>query len=284
MADYGEFHCMRATFDRGVVRVTFDHGPINLLDLPMAMELSQLADRLERDDAVRVIVFRSANPEYFLSHADMRLLQQVRDSGGYDGDELPFYSALLERFRNMPIACIAQVEGRARGGGAEFVLAMDMSFAAVGRAFLSQMEIALGILPGGGGAQYLSRKVGRSRAMEICLGGGDFSALDAERYGYVNRALPAEELGPFVEELACRIASYPRRAIALNKAAVGQVEAGRLPELVTSSAWFAELVKAPEFDARVGRFLDAGGQTRNGELPNFSEWAGRLGYGDAGTS
>lgn len=268
---------MQVEIDRGVAFVTFDHGPLNVLDLPLAMELARLAEQLEHDEDVRVALFQSANPEFFLSHADLRLLQQVRDSGGYDRDEMPFYCGLLERFRNMPVACIARVEGRARGGGAEFVLAMDMSFGAVGRAFLSQMEIVLGILPGGGGAQFLARKIGRSRAMEICLGGGDFSALEAERYGYINRALPDGELGPYVDELAYRIASYSRRSIQLNKQAVNMVEAGRSPELITANTWFAELVKAPEFDRRVERFLDAGGQTPRGEFANFAEWAEKLG-------
>jgi enoyl-CoA hydratase/carnithine racemase len=276
MENYSTFECLRVEVRRGVAFVHFAHPPINALDVALAMELARLADQLERDPDVRVAVFDSDNPDYFLSHAELRLLQRLRDSGTYDRDEMPFYCALLERFRNMPIATIARVEGRARGGGGEFVLAMDMSFGAIGKAFLSQMEIALGILPGGGGAQYLSRKVGRSRAMEICLGGADMPAALAERYGYLNRALPADELGPFVDELAFRIASYPRRSIALNKAAVNLVEAGRAPELVTANAWFAELVKSPEFDRRVSRFLEAGGETRQGELPDFAGWAEKL--------
>jgi enoyl-CoA hydratase/carnithine racemase len=260
----------------GVARVCFQHGPINLLDETLVPELWRLADLLEVDDRVRVVVFTSANPDYFLSHADFRLLQRLRAAGAYDGTEMPFYSALLERFRTMPKASIAQVEGRAHGGGAEFVLAMDMSFAAIGRASLSQMEVVMGILPGGGAAQYLARKIGRSRAMEICLGGGDFSAEEAERYGYVNRALPSDEIAAFVDELALRIASYPARSIALNKAAVNQFEHGRSAELIASNAWFAELVKAPEFDARVATFLAAGGQTRTGELRDWRDWAAQL--------
>jgi enoyl-CoA hydratase/carnithine racemase len=245
-------------------------------DLPIVMELAGLIEQLASDEDVHVAVFESANPDYFLSHAELRLLQHVRDTGGYDGPGMPAYSALLERVRSLPIATIARVAGRARGGGAELMLAMDMSFGAIGRAYLSQMEIALGILPGGGGAPYLARRIGRARAMEICLGGGDLSAIEAERYGYLNRALPADQLGPFVDELAYRIASYPRRAIALNKAAVNLVEAGREAELVASGAWFAELVKAPEFDRRVAAFLGQSGQTAAGELASFAGWAERL--------
>ena len=276
MANYANFQCLRVRFDRGVAFVTFDHGAINLLDLAMVMELARLTEQLEQDEEVRVAVFDSKNPDYFLSHADLPLLQRVRDTGAYDRDEMPFYCALLERLRTLPIATIARVEGRARGGGAEFVLALDMSFAAIGRASLSQMEIVLGILPGGGGAQYLARKIGRSRAMEICLGGGDIPAVDAERYGYVNRALPADQIGSFVDELAYRIASYSRRSITLNKAAVNLHEAGRGSEFITNNKWFAELVKSSSFDQRVARFIDGGGQTKAGELSDFAEWAQKL--------
>lgn len=276
MPSYAALTCMRVRVDRGVAFVTFDHAPINILDTAMAMELSALAEQLEQDDAVRVVVFASANPDYFLSHADLRLLQQLRDRGFYDSDGMPFFTALLERFRRMPKATIAMLEGRARGGGAEFALAMDMSFGAIDRAFLSQMEIVLGILPGAGGAQYLARKLGRSRAMEICLSGTDFSAIDAERYGYINRALPATEIRPFVEQLAYLIASYPARSIALNKAAVNLNEDERAADLITNGKLFSELIKQPEFDARIGKFLGSGGETAAGELTDPGCWAKQL--------
>jgi enoyl-CoA hydratase/carnithine racemase len=276
MTRYEGFSGLSVRLDGGVARIIFNHGPMNLLDAVLVPDLIRLAGLLESDDEVGVVVFVSANPDYFLSHADLRLLQHLRDVGAYESREMPVYSALLERFRTMPKVCIAQVEGRSRGGGAEFVLAMDMSFAAIGRASLSQMEVALGMLPGGGAAQYLARKLGRSRAMEICLGGGDFSAEEAERYGYINRALPADEIDGFVDELARRIASYPRKAVALNKATVNLFEDGRANELITSNAWFADLVKTPEFDKRVAKFLERGGQTAVGEQKNFRDWAKEL--------
>ncbi len=271
-----EFKSLNVRVNKGVAWVNFNHGEINILDMVSVMELVQLADLLEQDASIKVIVFQSSNPDYFLSHADFRLLQEFRDQGAYDSDEMPLYSGLLEKFRTMPKATIVKIQGRARGGGAEFAMAMDMSFGEIGKAFLSQMEVIIGILPGGGSAQYLARKIGRSRAMEICLGGGDFSALEAEKYGYINRALPSSEIDSFVDELAYRIASYPAQAIALNKAAVNLFEEGRSNEFITSNAWFAKLVKAPDFDARVGHFLTKGGQTRAGEMENWSEWASKL--------
>ncbi|MCR9093053.1 MAG: enoyl-CoA hydratase/isomerase family protein [bacterium] len=270
---FPDFETLTLEVECGVARVRFDHGPMNLLDAQLVPELMRLADRLEGDDAVRVVVFESANPDYFLSHADVRLLQTMRDAGQYDGDEMPLYAGLLERFRTMPKACIAKVAGRANGGGAEFVLAMDMAFIASESGRLSQMEIVLGILPGGGGAQYLARKVGRSRAMEICLGGAELTAREAERYGYVNRAVPDAELDEFVDALARRIASYPARSIALNKASVNLHEEGRREEFVSANRWFVELAREEDFDARVERFLAAGGQTAEGELGSWREWA-----------
>jgi enoyl-CoA hydratase/carnithine racemase len=270
------FKSLKITVDKGVAFVDINHGDINILDRVSVMELVQLAELLEKDSNIKVIVFQSSNPDYFLSHADFKLLQEFRDQGAYDRDEMPLYSGLLERFRTMPKATIAKIKGRARGGGAEFAMAMDMSFGEIGKAFLSQMEVIIGILPGGGAAQYLARKVGRSRAMEICLGGGDFSALEAEKYGYINRALPSLEIDSFVDELAYRIASYPAQAIALNKASVNLFEEGRSNEFIISNAWFSELVKAPDFDARVESFFSNGGQTRNGEIENWSKWASKL--------
>lgn len=262
--------------NRGVAFVDFDYGEINILDLNSIGELFQLADLLEKDPKIRVIVFQSANDAYFLSHAHFPLLQQARDGGEYDGDGMPMYSGLLERFRTMPKATIAKIEGRARGGGAEFVMAMDMSFAAIGKAHLSQMEIVMGILPGGGAAQYLARKIGRSRAMEICIGGGDFNALEAERYGYINRALSPDEIGPFVDELAYRIASYSPKSIALNKAAVNLFEDTRSDDFIQNNKMFSQLVKEPDFDERVIKFLADGGETRDGEMDNWQQWAGKF--------
>ena len=261
---------------QNVAFITFNYGETNILDLTSVTELVNLANIIELDNSIKVVVFQSANPDYFLSHADFRLLQEFRDQGMYDSDEMPLYSGLLEKFRTMPKVTIAKIQGRARGGGAEFILAMDMSFGAIQTALLSQMEIIIGILPGGGAAQYLARKVGRARAMEICLSGEDFTALEAEKYGYINRAIPDEAIDKFVNDLAFRIATYPTQAIAYNKATVNLFEAGREQEFITSNKWFAELVKNPEFDLRVEKFFSNGGQTKEGELPNWKEWAEKL--------
>jgi enoyl-CoA hydratase/carnithine racemase len=167
----------------------------------------------------------------------------------------------------MPKVSIAKIEGRTRGGGSEFVLGLDMRFGAIGRAVLSQPEAALGILAGGGGTQRLPRLIGQARALEALLGCRDFPAELAERYGWINRALPPEELTTFVIGLARSIATYPPEAIARCKASV--LNAAELPlfdGLIEESYLFDQLVTQPEAKACMKKFLDAGGQTHEGEL------------------
>ena len=271
------FQSLTITHQQAVAYITINHGEINLLDATLVIELISAVDQLSQDDDTRVIVFQSANPEYFASHADFQLLQQLREQPAMPGEEIPMYSKFLEKIRTMPKVSIAKVEGRARGGGAELVLAMDMSFAAIGRASLSQMEIIMGIGPGGGGALYLARKVGRQRSMEICLGGGDFPAELAAAYGYINRALPDEEIGDFVDELAQRIATYDPLSIARNKAMVNILESTLEENFAENNRLMNGLVASDNFDRRVENFLAQGGNTASGERDDWKEWAAKLG-------
>lgn len=262
--------------EEGVAWVTLRHAPMNLLDLPLSTGLDALTRRLEADDTVRVIVFESGLPEFFLSHADMRLLQAARDGGYYaDTGELGVYTQMLERLRTMPKVTIGKVRGRTRGGGAEFALALDMVFASPAARF-SQMEILMGINPGGGGAQYLARKAGRSRALELCLGGADIEGELAADYGYANRVLPDDALDDFVDDLARRIASYSAEAIALNKANILAAADDHRAGLMDAGHVFRTLIGTPEFDRRVDRFLAAGGQTPDGEVADLARFSGEL--------
>jgi enoyl-CoA hydratase/carnithine racemase len=172
-----------------------------------------------------------------------------------------------ERFRNMPKATIAKIEGRARGGGSEIALAVDMCFAAVGKAIFGHLEVAIGLVPGGGSTQRLPRLVGRGRALEVLLGCNDFSAELAERYGYINRALPADELTPFVEKLAHRIASFPAHTVAHVKAAVDRGAFGSLAEGLLVEAHESDLSVVSEVtQARLTEALKVGAETYEGEL------------------
>src|SRR5437660_1718384 len=211
---YTGYECLDIRVDRGVATVTIDHPPINLFDLALIQEMDRVGHELDADDAVRVVVFQSANPEFFIAHADVALIQTLPTTVPPKPTRLGLFHAMVDRFRTMPKATIGKIEGRARGGGSEFLLSLDMRFGAIGRAVLAQPEVALGMIPGGSGTQRLPRLVGRGRALEIVLGCDDFPADVAERYGYVNRALPPGELGPFVERLARRIASFPAEAVA----------------------------------------------------------------------
>jgi enoyl-CoA hydratase/carnithine racemase len=153
-----------------------------------------------------------------------------------------------------------------RGGGSELVLSCDMRFAALGRAVLGQPEVAVGIIPGGSGTQRLPRLIGRARALEVILGCEDVPADLAERWGYVNRALPAAELGEFVDRLAYRIASFPAEAIALAKQAVAAAEPPTLDGLLEEADCFNRAVATAAARERMAAFLAAGGQTRQAEL------------------
>jgi enoyl-CoA hydratase/carnithine racemase len=253
--------------NRGVLFVTIDYPPINLMTLEMVMDLARLAEEVALDDRVKVIVFESANPDYFIAHFDVNFLEQFPDEPAPKAEELNGLIKAYEQFRTMPKISIAKIEGRARGGGSEFALSLDMRFGTIGKAILSQFEIGLGIIPGGGGTQRLPRLIGRSRAMEVVLGGDDFPAELAERYGYINRALPAEEIGSFVDNLAYRIASFPAESIALNKQSVLNAEGMTvLQGLLEESYLFGKSAALPESKRRMRKLLKNGLQTYEGEL------------------
>jgi enoyl-CoA hydratase/carnithine racemase len=172
-----------------------------------------------------------------------------------------------ERFRNMPKVTIAKVEGRARGGGSEIALAMDMCFAAIGSAIFGQPEVAVGLVPGGGSTQRLPRLIGRGRALEVLLSGDDISADLADRYGYITRALPADTLTPYVEKLAHRIASFPAHTVAHIKAAVDAGAFSSMAEGLLMEAHESDLSVASEItQARVREALQVGAETYEGEL------------------
>jgi enoyl-CoA hydratase/carnithine racemase len=165
---YRQYECLRVRVD-GVATVTIDHPPINLFDLALIQEMDRVGRELEADDAVRVAVFQSADPEFFIAHADVALIQTLPTTVPPKATRLGLFHAMVDRFRTMPKATIGKIEGRARGGGSEFLLSLDMRFGAIGRAVLAQPEVALGIIPGGSGTQRLPRLVGRARALEGLL-------------------------------------------------------------------------------------------------------------------
>jgi enoyl-CoA hydratase/carnithine racemase len=261
-----EFKTCRIRREAGVVTVTIDNPPVNVLDAALMRDLRRLLAALHDDESARVIVFDSADPEFFIAHVDMTLGQapDVVDSLAADVPEgVNLFQVIGETLRHEPQVTIVKLAGKARGGGAEFVAAADMAFAALGSAGLGQVEALMGIVPGGGGTQYLAGRLGRNRALEAVLSADLYDAETAERYGWVNRALPADQLDPFVDRLARNIAALPQGVIAAAKRAIAPADlaAGLLRE---HDAW-ADLVFRPATGALISGALARGAQTRGGE-------------------
>lgn len=276
---YGSFKFLKVRIDKGVAFVTIDNPPMNLLNMELIREFSRLQRKIAKDDEVRVVVFDSADPDFFIAHYDVSQLVILPDEPPPKMDVLIGLHPVCEAFRTMPKVSIAKLEGIARGGGSEFVLALDMRFGAIGKAIISQPEIILGIIPGGGGTQRLPRLIGRSRAMEAILGGIDFPAELAEKYGYINRAFPPDELTPYVEDLAYRIASFPAESLAIAKQAVlTALEQPIVEGLLEESYLFLQACALPVAKERMNWFLQEDGQTRERELEEagllevFKEW------------
>ncbi len=218
---YDNFTTFNVKIENAVAWVTFDYPPVNIQGLPMLADLNMLAQRLETDRNIKVVVFQSAHPEIFVAHADTDFLKDMSATAvSRDEVKLLDLQTALERISKLPQATIAKIEGFARGGGHEFALACDMRFAARGKAKFMQMEVAMGILPCGGGASRMARQAGLGRALELILSAEDFDADKAEAYGTINKALDPDEIGPYVEALANRIAHWTAESINACKQAV----------------------------------------------------------------
>ncbi len=247
-------------------RVVFDYPPFNILDATIFGGLQDLLVRMDLSQGLRVVVFESAIPDFYLAHLDLTgKTGNITTAVGPSG--LPILMDTFVRLTKSPAVSIAKIRGCVRGGSSEFVLACDMRFASRENTRLGQPEVGVGVHPGGGGTERLPHLVGRGRALEIILGANDFDGDTAERYGYVNRALPDAELDQFVDALARRIASFDRRAIAAAKNLVNQVSlpsADRLLDAITS---FETALTWPETQQRIQALLKRGLQ-REGDFEN----------------
>jgi enoyl-CoA hydratase/carnithine racemase len=238
-------------------RVLFDYPPFNIVDATIFEGLQALIAQMDTDPNLRVVAFESANPEFYLAHFDLtgktgNIMTAVGPSG------LPILMDTFVRLTKSPVVSIAKIRGCVRGVSSEFVLACDMRFASRENTLLGQPEVGVGLHPGGGGAERLPQLVGRGRALEIILVGNDFDGDTAERYGYVNRALPDAGLDDFVDALARRIASFDRRAITAAKKLINQVSLPSADRLLDALNSFQTALTWPEAQQRIQALLKGG--------------------------
>lgn len=263
------FSAIQVRVVSGVATVTIDNPPLNVLDVQLIQDLRRFVASVRDDDGIRVVVIQSADPEFFVAHGDSNVVTSpdlmAQAAEGFETGDLNYMQVLHESLRTLPQVTIAKLAGFARGGGLELAMALDMRFAAIGKAQLSQPEALIDIAPGGGGSQYLTRLAGRARALEIILGGALIDAELAERYGLVNRALPADELDDFVDTLAQRIA---RLVPGVIEAATTSIDAAfSLPIKEGLAVENAQLMSlfTPAAAQRTIHLLARGLQTRDGE-------------------
>jgi enoyl-CoA hydratase/carnithine racemase len=251
-------------------RVTFDNPPINVMGPEMVWQFQEVINALESDEHVRVVVFDSAVDDYFLNHSDFQA--KLEDLTGLPAGPtgLPPWPDFLARLTRVPVVSIALIRGRATGNGSEITLACDMSFASREKAILSQWEVGVGMVAGGGPMARLPQLIGRNRALEVLLSSEDIRGEQAEAYGYVNRALPDAELDSFVEALATRIAGFDKWAIANTKRLVNT---SLPPDVELSAGWDACIASLGRPAAQNGiKALIARGFHKPGDVEN------RLGF------
>ncbi len=264
-----DYERLRVEIEHGVATATIANPPINLMTVELLGDLAGFAQQVAEDDAVRAVVLRSDDPDFFIAHFDVEAILEFpidrpAERAKAVGDN-PFH-AMCETYRTMPKATIAEIGGRVGGGGSELAASCDMRFGALGKTVINQPEVAIGILPGGSGTQRLPRLLGRGRALEVILGCDDLDAETAERWGYLNRALPARELRPFVTRLARRIAGFPAGAIAEAKASALMADPPFDEGLIEEGFRFQGLVRTPEAQRLMRSFMERGGQTREAEM------------------
>jgi enoyl-CoA hydratase/carnithine racemase len=259
------FETISAQRDGGVLFAEIGAPPMNLLGPELVRDLVSLIQQTEADGSTHVLVFKSADPEYFISHVDVTRISEYGELAAKLSGE-PSLATVFRHLSASRLITIAQIEGRVRGVGSEFVLACDMRFAAQESAIFSQPEAGFGLIPGTGAAQHLTRLMGRGRALEVLLGAEDFDAQTAEHYGWINRALPAAALGDFVKSLAHRIASFPAFGIAMIKERVNAVALAPAEDFRRDSSLFLHCVRKPEAQNRIKAAMKRGFQTREAEM------------------
>jgi enoyl-CoA hydratase/carnithine racemase len=268
---YEGFTTFKVDQKDGIATVTFDFGTVNVQGQEMLADLNSLAMRLERDRETKVVIFQSANPEVWVCHYDTELLKDMSDEAvSREEATLLDLQAVCERISKVPQATIAKLEGFARGGGHELALALDMRFAARGKYKFMQMEVGMGILPCGGGTSRMARQTGLGKALEIILSAQDYDADDAERLGTINKALDADEIGEYVDNLAKRISKFPAESINACKQMVYESIDKPIDEALKAEAYW--LYQATSKTPALKRFQTADDQGLQHDIENQRKW------------
>ena len=263
--DSWTFETLTVQIDGAVLLAEIAAPPMNLLGPELVRDLVSLIQRAEADKTFKVLVFRSADPDYFISHVDLTQVAAYRAEAAKLTGE-PSIALLFRHLSASRLVTIAQIEGRVRSAGSEFVLACDMRFAARESAIFAQFESAFGLIPGGGATQYLARIMGRARALEVLLSAEDYDAELAERYGWINRALPASTLSDFVTALARRIARFPAAGQVAIKDRINGITLAPTDDFRRDSDLFGEGVQTAETQRLIETAMKRGLQTRAAEM------------------
>jgi enoyl-CoA hydratase/carnithine racemase len=257
--------------------ITFNNPPINIFVPSTIGELGTVLSELEANPSVKVVVFQSANPDFFIAHLDVAKAAERPEVLGLWRD-------IVLRLSSMPVVSIAKIRGRTRGIGNEFVLACDMRFASRQSAVFGNPEVGVGLVPGGGAMEWLPRLIGRSRALEFVLSSDDFDADIAERYGWVNRTLDDNELDSFVDTLVRRLASFDRETLAAAKAQINRFGMPTATELQSSNDMIFPMLALPSAQARRAKLRGIGYGIQSDFELNFGRYLPGFGpTGDADT-
>ncbi|MGC5567914.1 enoyl-CoA hydratase/isomerase family protein [Streptomyces sp. FR-108] len=271
------YETIHTRLDGHVLYATFHAPPINLIGPELVRDLVGLLQELSRPDAPRVVVFDSADDDFFFPHVDMtKVAEYTAEAARAGGPGDASLGMLFRKLSQLPAVSIAKLRGRARGAGSEFLLACDMRFASQEHAVLGQPEVGIGAPPGAGAIQHLTRLLGRGRAMEAVLTSADFDAEVAERYGWVNRAVPDAELDEFVTSVAVRISGFPRDALIAAKSAINAISLPSLADVRADAALFQQLVRSDEVQQRAAELFKQGFQTRGATELDLGDVLGRL--------
>ena len=256
--------------------ITFSNPPINIFVPATIVELRAVMAEIETDSSTKVVVFDSANPDFFIAHLDV---SKAAERPGV----LDAWRDFVLRLSSTPVVSIAKIRGRTRGIGNEFVLACDMRLASRQSALFGNPEVGVGLVPGGGALEWLPRLVGRSRALEVVLSGDDFDADIAERYGWVNRTLDDDDLDSFVDTLVRRLASFDRETLAAAKTQINRFGTPTASELQSSNEKIFPMLALPDAQARRAKLRNIGYGVRSDFELNFGRYLplfGRAGHDD----